>query len=150
MSGRKQLRQTDMMQLAAAKAEGKSNRRIAKEMGLSPTTITNYLAKPEVQALQEQAVEVLKSQFTDIAKRANARISDDKLDKCSAQQLVTISGIAADKLDMLSGNKAGAPVVQILIGDPTGSGAAPTVIEVNDPTATPRTIDATATEGATK
>lgn len=90
-----------------------SNRQIAEELDIGVNTVTAIRNKnlPE-STLMESVKKVLPAAFYTLGALAISKVSPEKLDGCSAPQLMMVSGIAIDKARDMEGSNR--PVFNIV------------------------------------
>jgi hypothetical protein len=86
-------------------ASGMSYRQIMDDAGVSPNTITAIKRKsiPESQ-LMDSIKKVLPTAFYALGNMAVMKVTPEKLDACSAPQLMMVAGISVDKARDMEGS----------------------------------------------
>lgn len=92
-------------------AAGHSSNKIAQATGRNRTTIKRYLETPEAIAEVQDERQELVDLYRDRARACVVAIDDEKIQKASALQLATSSGILLDKSLLLSGK----PTVNVAV-----------------------------------
>lgn len=129
--GRRVLDAVSTRRMNEMAAMAKQHSVIAEELGVSQQTVSRNLAKPENLAAVAEIKEALAVKCDAVANSALDLIDPVRLQKSSASQLAVIAGIMVEKSALLRGNRTSAPVVNIVIGDPSR----------------PISVEATVTEG---